>query len=68
MKAAGCLWGQVKLFYCRTIFVDKTTIHAVTASYFTTADKPSAKTYNAIRNFATQFGLCTLKAALPSEA
>ncbi|AGN82701.1 hypothetical protein L483_18805 [Pseudomonas putida H8234] len=23
MKAAGCLWGQMKLFYCRTIFVDK---------------------------------------------
>ncbi len=68
MKAAGCLWGQVKLFYCRTIFVDKMTSPAITASCFTAADKPSAGTYNAIRSFATQFGLCILKAALPSDA
>ena len=43
-------------------------IPAVTASGPTAADKRSAKTYNAIRNFATQYGLCIFKAALPSDA
>lgn len=62
MKAAGCLWGQVKLFHCRTIFVDKK--NADTRGYGqwphrcrTPIPTSPYNSYTSIRSFATTLTL-----------